>query len=114
MCHASTFHSYTCSSLPGQPKVCQLDLASVVHQDVGALDVTVQKVPLVAIGQTLPRGEFTHHFQFTLLSSKSVMENMNNLHYLPHDGGVEPLSELYQSGIEKTLQNENINHGFEF
>ena len=42
------------------------------------------------------------------------MENMNNLHYLPHDGGVEPLSELYQSGIEKTLQNENINHWFEF
>ena len=44
---------YTCSSLPGQPKVCQLDLTSVVHQDVGAFDVTVQEVPLMTIGQAL-------------------------------------------------------------
>ena len=36
------------------------------------------------------------------------MEKMENLHYLPHDGGVEALSELNQSGIKKTLQIDNI------
>lgn len=36
-----------------QPKVGQLDLSAVVHQNVGALDVTVEKVVAVTVAESV-------------------------------------------------------------
>ena len=47
-------------------------------------------------------------FQYVCL----VMAKMGNLHNLPHNGRIEALSELNQSGIKKTLQSDKMNHRF--
>ena len=59
-----------------ETKVRKLDLPAVVDQNVGALDITVQEVFLVAVAKTIEQ--------------------------LFHDRGVELLRELNKSGIEQS------------
>ena len=86
--------------LPGQTKVRQLDLPSVVHQDVGALDVTMEEIALVTIRQALSDCFLIHRH----CKLQGGLDQIVYLHDLPHDGGIEALGELDQPRIEKTLQ----------
>ena len=56
--------------LPRQTEVCQLDLALVVDEDVATLDVSVEEVPVVAVGQTLHY--LSHYRAVQLLQSRRL------------------------------------------
>ena len=57
-------------SIPSQSEVRQLDLALVVDEDVAALDVSVEEVPIVAVSQTLHY--LSHYRAVQLLQSRRL------------------------------------------
>ena len=61
----------------------------------------MEEIALMTIRQALSY-YFLIHWHCKLWTR--VLYQNDNLHDLPHDGGVEALGELHQSGIEKTLQ----------
>ena len=71
-----TLNLSTPSSVPGETEVSELDLTLVVDENVAALDVPVEEVPVVTVGQPL--------------------------HDLAHDGAVELSGEGHQAGVQES------------
>ena len=60
----------------------------------------MEEIALVTIRQALSDCFLIHRH----CKLQGGLDQIVYLHDLPHDGGIEALGELHQSGIEKTLQ----------
>ena len=49
----ANFKDFLKNDKPGKTEVSQLNLAAVIHQDVGAFDISVKEVPIVTVSKAL-------------------------------------------------------------